>query len=298
MTILQKILLIAAGICYAVTLYSFFNSGVYIIILFFLLHSLCLLLFCYRCYMESTRDAKKIETYQQDIGMEMAEKDSLLKLLQERISVIRTGHMDLSRNFDELQLEKEKLEKRVAELEQEKQEHMDKEVATMMGEGAVMEGILPPLPEDAIPLGTVDIIALANRAKDVFRDVAQKAGLRITVSSALSMLPVRADENRLMILFKNIIDNSLKYMNRAGSLVITISTINDDIFVVLKDTGEGLPEAETRHIFELNYQGSNRMSGNGLGLAQARAIVEAYGGTIYARSTPGKGMGIYIQLPA
>ena len=101
-----------------------------------------------------------------------------------------------------------------------------------------------------------------------------------------------------MILFRNIIDNSIKYMKRAGSLVITISTIGDDIFIVLKDTGEGLPEEETKHIFELNYQGSNRISGNGLGLAQAKAIVENYGGTIYAKSTEGNGMGIYIQLPA
>ena len=86
-------------------------------------------------------------------------------------------------------------------------------------------------------------------------------------------------------------------MNRAGSLVITISNLGDDIFIVLKDNGNGLPENETAHIFELNYQGSNRISGNGLGLTQAKAIVDYYGGTIYAKSTPGRGMGIYVQLP-
>ncbi len=98
-------------------------------------------------------------------------------------------------------------------------------------------------------------------------------------------------------MFRNIIDNSIKYMQTEGSLVITISAIEDDIFIVLKDTGKGLDESETKHIFELNYQGSNRISGNGLGLTQAKAIVEHYGGTIYARSPAGSGMGIYIQLP-
>ena len=98
-------------------------------------------------------------------------------------------------------------------------------------------------------------------------------------------------------MFRNIIDNSIKYMKKAGTLVVTISTIEDDIFIVLKDTGNGLPENETKHIFELNFQGSNRISGNGLGLTQAKAIVEHYGGTIYARSPKGSGMGIYIQLP-
>ena len=76
-----------------------------------------------------------------------------------------------------------------------------------------------------------------------------------------------------------------------------MSAVGTDIFIVLKDNGDGLSSAETPHIFEMNYQGSNRISGNGLGLTQAKAIVEFYGGTIYAKSTPGNGMGIYIQIP-
>ena len=66
----------------------------------------------------------------------------------------------------------------------------------------------------------------------------------------------------------------------------------------MKDNGAGLSASETEHIFELNFQGTNRISGNGLGLAQARAIVEYYGGMIYARSSVGSGMGIYIHLPS
>jgi signal transduction histidine kinase len=87
-------------------------------------------------------------------------------------------------------------------------------------------------------------------------------------------------------------------MQKSGVLVITISNIGTDIFIVLKDNGLGLNETETGHIFELNYQGSNRISGNGLGLAQSKAIVDCYGGTIFAKSTHNQGMGIYIQLPA
>ena len=80
-------------------------------------------------------------------------------------------------------------------------------------------------------------------------------------------------------------------------MIITISLLGDDIFLILKDTGNGLSEEETTHVFELNFQGSNRVSGNGLGLTQTKMIVEAFGGTIYAKSSPGNGMAIYIQLP-
>ncbi len=138
---------------------------------------------------------------------------------------------------------------------------------------------------------------MARRAIKELEPNAEKVGLKVTISSASEELMVRASAARLRILFRNIIDNSIKYMQMPGVLVITISAIEDDIFIVLKDTGKGLPEDETKHIFELNYQGSNRISGNGLGLTQAKAIVEHYGGTIYARSPGGNGMGIYIQLP-
>ena len=129
-------------------------------------------------------------------------------------------------------------------------------------------------------------------------DNAVMAGITIQISSTDQELLVRADQNILRILFRNIIDNSIKYMQRHGSLIITASSIGDDIFIVCKDTGNGLSEKETEHVFDLNFQGSNRISGNGLGLFQAKAIVDYYGGTIYAKSNYGKGMGIYIQLPA
>lgn len=143
----------------------------------------------------------------------------------------------------------------------------------------------------------LNIISTVSAVIEEMLPYSRKAGIQLLLSSASDTLMVRADASYLRILFRNIIDNSIKYMRRNGNLVITISNIGNDLFIVLKDNGEGLPSSETAHIFELNYQGSNRVSGNGLGLTQAKAIVEYYGGTIYAKSTNGNGMGIYIQLP-
>lgn len=143
----------------------------------------------------------------------------------------------------------------------------------------------------------IDIISIANEAISELSYFAGKANIQIQVSSSSDCILVKAEPSRIKILFRNIIDNSIKYMKRAGSLVITISNVGTDIFIVCKDNGSGLTEQETEHIFELNYQGSNRISGNGLGLTQAKSIVTSYGGTIYAKSTLGKGMAIYIQLP-
>ena len=155
------------------------------------------------------------------------------------------------------------------------------------------DSICPRMGEDKVKL--VDIIEIAKTAVQEMEADAAQHHIRIDVSTPHEKLFLYADTHQLMILFRNIIDNSIKYMKRAGVLVITISQIGDEVLIVLKDNGNGLSKEETLHVFELNFQGSNRVSGNGLGLTQAKAIVEAYGGEISARSD--NGMGIYIQIP-
>ena len=147
------------------------------------------------------------------------------------------------------------------------------------------------------PSSLLDIITAAREAMEALKPFADRQGIQMHLSTTSESLMLRAVPSSIQILFRNIIDNSIKYMGRSGHLIITISQLDEDIFLVVKDTGNGLSEQETSHVFELNFQGSNRVSGNGLGLTQSKAIVEAFGGTIYAKSSPGKGMAIYIQLP-
>lgn len=291
----QRVLIAMSCLLFAATLYSFFYLNVYLIILFFLLHSLCLILFCYRAYTDEREEAESAETYHQDIGMELAQKNNEISELQGRLAEKTSQIESLKQDYELLKETNQSLKNENGEIS----ENLKKVEEDLKKAGdRDMSALLPPVSANADGRDTVNIIALAKQARDELMDNAKKANLHVTISSAKDTLLVKADQGRLITLFRNIIDNSIKYMNRAGSLVITISTIGDDIFIVLKDTGEGLSESETKHIFELNFQGSNRISGNGLGLAQAKAIVECYGGTIYAKSTEGKGMGIYIQLPA
>ncbi len=298
MSRLQKVLLALSCIFFAATIYSLFYFEIYLIILFFLLHSLCLIFFAYRTFSDATRDERFMETYHQDVGMEMAGKDNQINELTNGVAERDIKIKELDEENIGLKKQNDALKKSIFDLESEKKALEEVIRTETESQESAVKGLLPPLSENSDGRETVNIIAIAHKASEELMESAKAAGLHISVSSQSDTLLVRADPNRIITLFRNIIDNSIKYMKRQGSLVITISTIGDDIFIVLKDTGEGLNEDETRHIFELNYQGSNRISGNGLGLAQAKAIVESYGGTIYAKSTEGKGMGIYIQLPA
>lgn len=174
---------------------------------------------------------------------------------------------------------------------------LEEQLAAIPPESPVCYADFLPPAEDSEDT-TVDILQIAQETVAELEPSATKSNIHIQMASASSNLYVKAAPSRIRILFRNIIDNSIKYMQRTGILLITISNIGSDIFIVLKDNGLGLDTSETDHIFELNFQGSNRISGNGLGLTQAKAIVDYYGGTIYAKSTPNQGMGIYIQLPA
>ena len=201
---------------------------------------------------------------------------------------------DKRAEYENLESQKSFLEEKVASLEEALAEANARIEA---GETqAALESILPDCEND--PPMVLNIgECIANAAEDL-KSEADSAGVSIKTITTDATLMVKASRVMVDILFKNIIDNAIKYMNKEGTLQITISRIEQELFIVMKDNGSGLDTAETEHIFELNYQGSNRISGNGLGLAQARAIVEYYGGMIYARSSRGNGMGIYIHLPS
>lgn len=275
----QKILLFCSAICYALVLIGFFFTEPWMILIFFILHSLSLLYFTYISKNPSR-------------NMQVEEE---LEQLKEHYSRLTEENTKMEKQLEERSEKISALESELLEL-QSLQEAAAKEPEPV-SRNQEINALLPPLHDGEDPHETMDIIRIAQETIREFSAFSEKAGVQIRISSPSSTLLLNANAMRIRILFRNIIDNSIKYMNRSGSLVITISAVGDDIFIVLKDNGNGLPEEETAHIFELNYQGSNRISGNGLGLTQAKAIVEYYGGTIYAKSTAGKGMGIYIQLP-
>lgn len=206
-----------------------------------------------------------------------------MKRLRKEKEELACGKEDVIRQLEALAQEKETLIKRL--------ETAQNEMRNASLSGAA-ESILPP---DENP-ADLDLLTIAVRVVTQMEEDCRKAGVRLRLSCPNETLPCRADERCIRLIIKNIIDNTIKYMGRSGSLVITLSGLGNDVFLAFKDDGVGLPQRETDHIFDLNFQGSNRAGGSGLGLAQVKAVVCHYGGTVYARSADG--MGIYIRLPA
>ena len=293
----KKIILLVAAICYTCVLYGFLIGNSMFMMVTVILYAVLMLVFSLladagdpETVEKNRRQLEEAEGRNKELDEKVheltAEKERYAKAMEEAA----TAKEEAIAGQQELLVRQEELNEALSKAEEIKSRSEEREKE-------LLSNFLPPVGEGEQPNETIDIIQIARDTMQELKPFAEKVHLEIRISAPDDKILVRADASRLRIMFRNIIDNSIKYMNRAGILVITISNLGDDIFIVLKDNGNGLSEKETAHIFELNYQGSNRISGNGLGLTQAKAIVEYYGGTIYAKSNVGKGMGIYVQLP-
>ena len=94
----------------------------------------------------------------------------------------------------------------------------------------------------------------------------------------------------------NLLVNALRYTPADGRLSIRYRQEKGVAILEVQDSGVGIPAEELSHVFERFYK-SSESGGMGLGLAIAKHLVEAHGGTITAESEPGQGTMIRVALP-
>lgn len=94
----------------------------------------------------------------------------------------------------------------------------------------------------------------------------------------------------------NAIENAINAMPQGGVLTFTADHIEHHIALRISDTGSGIPAESLPTLFEpFERRGNSR--GNGVGLAIAKAIIEAHGGKIFVRSIAERGTTVDIRLP-
>jgi signal transduction histidine kinase len=147
-------------------------------------------------------------------------------------------------------------------------------------------------------VSSIALAALAGEVGDLYEDAAEDAGVSLSINVP-SDLTVTADRDRLRQAIANLVDNAIKYTPRRGRVDVTAESDHDGVVIRVADTGRGISEHDLPRIFDRLYRGdaSRTERGLGLGLSLVRASVEAQGGTVTVRSTPGKGSTFEIRLP-
>ena len=114
-------------------------------------------------------------------------------------------------------------------------------------------------------------------------------------------IEIKADREKLKSVFLNLLDNAIKYSPDNSRVTITQEIINDDVVKIsITDNGLGISAAEIPFIFNRFYRSNEiraEISGNGLGLAIAKEIVELHRGEINVESTPGEKTTFKVLLP-
>jgi signal transduction histidine kinase len=151
-------------------------------------------------------------------------------------------------------------------------------------------------------LDVIDINATCEEAIERIRSLAQSRNTAIHLSTN-GPVPFRADPEDLQLVWANLLENALRYSPEGSSVEVAVTRNNGGPFhIVFQDHGPGIPLHDLPHVFERFYRGDRSRTratgGFGLGLAIAKALVEAYGGTISAESQPGRGTRMTVQLPS
>ena len=146
----------------------------------------------------------------------------------------------------------------------------------------------------------VSVSALLDQAAQSYKPLAEKHGIKLKTEADATLPSIQADPDKLARVLGNLISNSLRYTPAGGEVALTAHAENGKkICLTVADSGQGIAPEALPYIFDRLYRADSARSSeeSGLGLAIARSIVEAHGGTITAESIQGKGTTMTIMLP-
>jgi len=116
-----------------------------------------------------------------------------------------------------------------------------------------------------------------------------------------SPVTINADEDRIKQILSNLINNSVKYTDNCGVVILSVSANEHELFIIIEDSSPSVPTELQSQIFERLYRveesRSRQTGGSGLGLAICKSLVEAHNGIITANTSNQGGLKVIVQLP-
>jgi two-component system phosphate regulon sensor histidine kinase PhoR len=144
------------------------------------------------------------------------------------------------------------------------------------------------------------LVSLDSVIDDALRDV-QHDPVMHPVGRHCEGVVVSGDPERLLDIFRNLLENAFKYSPQGGGVDVAAQSGSRQTVITVRDRGVGISEADLPYIFDRFYRSESEhtkhVGGSGLGLYIVHALVRAHGGTIDVRSEPGAGTTFTLRLP-
>ena len=148
-------------------------------------------------------------------------------------------------------------------------------------------------------IDTVDLTAIALSCVEALSVEAQKRNIKITVDGHEAF--IRASKSLLEELVYNLVENAIRYNVDGGEVFVTVENKENEIVLVVRDTGIGIPESAQSRIFErffrVDKSRSKQTGGTGLGLAIVKHSAEYLGGSVKLESKENVGTTVTVFLP-
>lgn len=139
------------------------------------------------------------------------------------------------------------------------------------------------------PRATTDLRAIVEEATSA---VPEREAVRVTVRGKASARVARESLRRAL---QCMVENAVSFAKT--SVAIELAERGDDAVITVSDDGAGIEAALVSKVFDRFFSGRREAGGTGIGLALVRAVVQAHGGSVSVRSTPGEGATFALVVP-
>ena len=151
----------------------------------------------------------------------------------------------------------------------------------------------------SVPRQSVSPPELVESAARESRDFVEARGSKLATQFSYELPSVVVDSQQIGHVFSNFISNAVKHTKAGGEVTLAAKRHGGGVRFSVIDHGPGIPESYLDQVFDRFFRVPGaEVSGAGLGLAIAKEIVLAQGGTIGVNSKPGEGSEFYFDLPA
>jgi len=154
-----------------------------------------------------------------------------------------------------------------------------------------------------LPLTRLQIAphTLLERTASAYRVRAEQEEITLQVTAAPDLPPLNVDLDRMAQVLRNLIDNALRHTQPGGQITLAAEPAAGAVHLCVRDNGADISPEDLPYVFERFYRGDKarqqQESASGLGLAIAKSLVEAHGGSISVESIVDKGTSFTLAIP-